>query len=172
MIIMLFELTPKHSVSWHVLKWDYTTNRWLASDGETSGPDSHPVPLPYGGRLLAGGANWPTSPGFEGQMIADIWKPPRARRKQSGRKDRRGCGRSRAVLPGRWKSYMMSAWLSVHIHSLTVALREGDVMPPTPYVGHSYSSPWGAEGSKRATELDNWHHHQLGFLHFSLVTYQ
>lgn len=59
----------------------------ISIEGETNGgPDSEPSPAPYGEdywqvRPIA--EQW-SSPWFEGQMIADRWKPQSPRRKQSG----------------------------------------------------------------------------------------
>lgn len=98
-IITLFNLPPKtkrHSVSRHVL-YDFHNKQVISIEGETnSGPDSEPARLPYGEdywQVGPIGEQWP-SPGFEGQMIADRWKPPSPRRKQSGGKRGQECGGS------------------------------------------------------------------------------
>lgn len=86
----------------------------ISIEGETNNkPNSEPAPLPCGedywqvGQI---GEQWP-SLGFEGQMIADRWKPPSPRRKQSSGRGIWGVDERRAapLLPGGRKSSMMSA---------------------------------------------------------------
>lgn len=76
---------------------DFHNKQVISIGGETNGgPDSEPVLLPYGEdywQVGPIGEQWP-SPGFEGQMIADRWRPPSPRRKQSGGRGGRECGGS------------------------------------------------------------------------------
>lgn len=66
---------------------DFQNKQVIIIEGETNGrPTSELAPLPYGEdywQVGPIGGQW-SSPGFEGQMIADRWKPPSPKRKQSG----------------------------------------------------------------------------------------
>lgn len=104
-IITLFDLTPKYSRTlspdmYCTENWNFHNKQVISIGGETnSGPDSEPAPLPYGEdywQVGPIGGQWP-SPGFEGQMIADRWKPPSPRRKQSGGWGGQECGGSMGV---------------------------------------------------------------------------
>ena len=139
--------------------WDLHNKQVISIGGETnSRPGSEPALLPYGEDYWHVGPigwQWP-SPGFEGQMIADRWEPLSPRRKQSGGRGGRGCGgggvdgrrEAPRLLPGRWKYGMMSAWLSVHIHTY--------LGPKLGWcnVGQGYVLLWG--GCKGHEEPLNW----------------
>lgn len=80
-IMTLFNLTPKSSgtVSPDMYCKIFKNKQVISIEGGTNGePHSEPAPLPCGedywqvGQI---GKQWP-SLGFEGQMIADRWKPP------------------------------------------------------------------------------------------------
>ena len=89
---MLFDLTLDHSgkatpTMYGAENMDFHNNQVISIGGETnSGPDPESVPPPYGEdywQVGPIGRQW-LCPGFEGQMIADRWKPQSPRRKQSG----------------------------------------------------------------------------------------
>lgn len=89
-------LTLKHSSTESPdMFWDFHNKQVISIGGETNGgPDSKPPVLPYGEdywQVGPIGKQWP-SLGFEGQMIADRWKPHSPRKKQSGERRRWECG--------------------------------------------------------------------------------
>lgn len=83
LIVTLFD--PKIQQQSPDMFWDFHNKQVISIRGETNGgPDSRPAVLPYGEdywQVGPIGKQWP-SLGFEGQMIADRWKPQRPRKKQ------------------------------------------------------------------------------------------
>lgn len=153
---ILFDLTPKHSgiVSPDTYWYVYNT-QVIRIEGEINGwADSKPAGLPSGEdywQVGPIGKQWP-SLGFEGQMIADRWKPQSPRKKKwEMRKGVWGVderGTASWLLPGGWKSSMMSPRLSVHWD-----VKLGWCNVPSSYVDRgdpfiSLVSPWEVNGHK------------------------